>query len=111
MASAAASDPAPCWRSARTTVGVELHHLVPDDLKRHAVDLRRLRARRPVVNRSHSQEPARLAAVLRPSCLAAKLSASKSSRSGTGIAKLHPSQHRIKSEPIRESPASHLSES
>ena len=36
-------------------MGIELHHPVPHDLKRHAADLRRLCARRPVVNRS--QQP------------------------------------------------------
>jgi len=89
------------------TVGVELHHPVPDDLKRHAADLRRLRARRPVVNRSHSQEPARLAAVLRPSCLAAKLGGVKILSKRDRHCETPSFQHRIKSEPIRESPASH----
>jgi hypothetical protein len=67
-------------------MGVELQNPVADDLKRHATDLRRIRAHRPVVNRSQSQEPARLAAVLRlPRRARRSWAASKSSRSGIGI--------------------------
>src|ERR1700722_11351242 len=88
------------------TAGVELHHPVPDDLKPHAGDLRRLRPRRPVVNRRQSQEPARLAAVLRFPRLAAKLGGVKILSKRDRHRKLLRSQHRIKSKPIRESPPS-----
>jgi hypothetical protein len=92
--------------SARQTMSVELHHPVPDDLKRHAANLRRLGARRSVVNRSQRQKPARLAAVLRQPRRAAKLGGVKILSKRDRHRKLHRSQHRIKSSPIRESPES-----
>ena len=87
-------------------MGIELHHPDPHDLKRHAADLRRLCARRPVVNRSQAANSRRawplsfeFLASLRSSTV------SQSPRSGIGIANLHRSQHRSKSSPIRESPS------
>jgi hypothetical protein len=46
-------------------MGVELQHLIPNDLKRHAADLRCLGACRAFVNRRQRQKPPRLRPVLR----------------------------------------------
>jgi hypothetical protein len=89
------------------TMGVELHHPVPHDLKRHAADLRRLRARRPVVNRSQSQQPARLAAVLRLPRRAAKLVNVKILSKPERHCETPPFATMNQSKPIRESPPSH----
>lgn len=45
----------------RGTMSVELENPVPDDLKRHAADLRRFPPRRPVVNRRQRQKSTGLA--------------------------------------------------
>jgi len=62
----------PGWLSRRLAVdqalrsmGVELHHPIANDLKRHPADLRRLGAPRAFVNRRQSQKPPRLRPVLR----------------------------------------------
>jgi hypothetical protein len=47
-------------------VRIELQHPVADDLQRHPADLRRLRARRSLVDCRQSQQPPRLRPVLRP---------------------------------------------
>ena len=88
----------------RWAPGVELHHPVPDDLKRHAADLRRLGARRPAIDRSQRQKPPRLAAVLRLPRVETKLGSVKILSKRDRHRKLLRSQHRIKSPPIRESP-------
>ena len=44
---------------------VELQHPIPNDLKRHPADLRRLGAPRAVVNRRKSQKPTGLRPILR----------------------------------------------
>src|SRR5260370_21175421 len=44
---------------------IEPHHPVPNDLKSDATDLRRLGARRTVIDRCNSQKPSSLRAVLR----------------------------------------------
>jgi len=46
---------------------VELEHPIADDLQSDAANLRRLGARRPVVNRRQSQQPSRLRTILRSS--------------------------------------------
>src|ERR1700727_2284588 len=65
----------PGWLSRRLAVdqalrplGVELHHPVANDLKRHPADLRRLGAPRAFVNRRQSQKPPSLRPVLRTPC-------------------------------------------
>src|SRR5580704_9568502 len=60
------------WRlavdQALRSMGVELHHPVANDLKRHPADLRRLGAPRAFVNRRQSQKPPSLRPVLRTPC-------------------------------------------
>jgi hypothetical protein len=48
-------------------MGVELEHPVANGLKRHAADLRRFGAPRPIVDRCKSQQPSRLRTILRSS--------------------------------------------
>jgi hypothetical protein len=48
-------------------VGVETKRPVANDLKRHAADLRRFAACRPVIDRREGEEPSRLWPVLRKS--------------------------------------------
>ena len=84
-------------------MGVELQNPVPDNLKRHAADLRRLPPRRPVVNRRQRQKSTGLAPVLGLLGLAAKLSCVKIVSKRDRHRELHGSRHRIKSFPIRES--------
>src|SRR5271157_6592455 len=47
-------------------MAVELQHPIPNDLKRHAADLRCFRPRRSFVYRRERQKPTRLRPVLRP---------------------------------------------
>jgi hypothetical protein len=70
----------------RGTMSVELENPVPDDLKRHAADLRRFPPRRPVVNRRQRQKSTGLAPSLDFLASRRSSAASKSSRSGIGIA-------------------------
>ena len=49
----------------RGPVGVELHHPVPHDLQRDAANRRRLRARRPLIDRRQRQKTPGLRPVLR----------------------------------------------
>src|SRR3984957_13629969 len=50
------------------SMGVELHHPIANDLKRHPADLRRLGAPRAFVNHRQSQKPPGLRPVLRTPC-------------------------------------------
>ena len=76
------------WRfavkQAVRTACVEPQHPIPDDLKPDPADLRRLRARRTVINRRKSQKPPGL----RPSFVfrakPRSCTASKSTRNGIG---------------------------
>jgi hypothetical protein len=47
------------------TMGVELHHPIPDDLQGHPADRRRLGSLRPVIDRGQGQKTARLRGILR----------------------------------------------
>ena len=59
--SAAASGPRLDGDEPGGTMGIELENPIPNDLKRHAADLRRFRAPRPVADRSQRRRPPCLA--------------------------------------------------
>ena len=48
------------------SIGVELHHPIANDLKRHPADLRRLGPARAIINGRKSQKSPRLRPILRP---------------------------------------------
>ena len=85
-------------------MSVELENPIPNDLKRHAADLRRFRPPRPIVDCSQRQKPPRLAPVLRPLRLQTKLACVKICPKRNRHRELNRSQHRITAIPIRKSP-------
>ena len=96
---------------ATRAVRVEAQNPVANDLKRHAADLRRLAARRAVVDRRERQEPARLRPVLR----ALAQSPEAHPRQSLPAIQSQPpwrtpssSPSRIRRKPIREDPMSLL---